>query len=1118
MPGIWSRHRDEITIDRLQKFWGELPTQARRSLLRIDKQALFEQARKNLYCSRCNGLLLESFTQIVMYGKSLQQHHEGSLGNSLDLEDEEAQDPAVHPWGGLAATKDGLLTLLECFINSRSLRPLQNVFDSARAREREREMLYPDACGGEGRGWISQGSGGSITGYGRGHGTRETCALHTARLSCDTLMDFWSALGDETRASLLQMKEEDFIERLMYRFDSKRFCRDCRRNVIREFKELKELKRMRREPRCTSWFCGPDTAFHYEVSDSSVQADWHELFSEGKYHHFDWAVGTGEGKGDILDYQDVGMNRKVLHTGLDLTSISTCYISLRACRLDGRITELSVKAHALKGQLCVHRRLIVGDGFVSITKGDSMRQFFEHAEEAEEEDEEDAMERDGSDMDGDGSHPQKHAKSPELAREFLLDAATVIFKEQVEKAFREGTARQNAHSVFVSLALKLLEDRVHVACKEIITLEKQTKLLEEEEKEKREEEERKERRRTKEREKKLRRKERLKGKESREKETEGEAETESNLLEPRSPCDEEVSPESEKHSQFLELAEESESPLECSEISPHFTEMPTREEGEPSREHSEYHQCQVDANESFILEQSKSTRRRLKYSNDPGNRNPVTKKSNRSSDLPYRSRSRYEYHSCGCGDRGQDGTYHQQSYKPRQPYYRSVKFSNSGYTSDNFALQKVSGIGNGVTSKKDPTPKQVWEPMDSRKKIHTASTNSSTTSNKDFKVDVSDKTDCCSNEENTCQKHKQGETERQFGDMNHREGSDLELQGRQDMCTGYNTSNGSPVNHSRDLDNCSSCPSEGDSSLSSSSGPHNESSSSTSDSEDASQQSDGRDISTCTSEKNASIFPKDMPKEVESEFPLTKDSPHTCGVLLSPPEKENGAGLQVNQVTNEGENETKPVHMRNGVLPVHTQPVHGAAYYPSVGLGYHNQPVPNSWAGPTNGYPFSQPGHYSYPSHHLGYGITMQYTAPVVHPFPTTAPSFGLNQQPPVYKQYGPRDNTMASHPGLGPSGVDPIGNMRVLPPQNPNLERRAVNPSSQVPMRPSSNLMKNNGEKLQKEDTSHFSLFHFGGPMGCRDQLKLNDGKNGGHQCAREDNDVKEYNLFSSKGSFTFL
>ena len=41
------------------------------------------------------------------------------------------------------------------------------------------------------------------------------------------------------------------------------------------------------------------------------------------------------------------------------------------------------------------------------------------------------MERDENDFDGDGSHPQKHAKSPELAREFLLDAAAVIFKEQV---------------------------------------------------------------------------------------------------------------------------------------------------------------------------------------------------------------------------------------------------------------------------------------------------------------------------------------------------------------------------------------------------------------------------------------------------------------------------------------------------------------------------------------------------------------------------------------------------------------------------------------------------------------------------------------------------------------
>lgn len=524
--GFWSWNRDDVVgSNQLQKFWSELSPHARQDLLRIDKQTLFEQARKSMYCSRCNGLLLEGFLQIVMYGKSMQLEGAGKLpcgrngfvksqvnsGSTDNLVcQDELQDPSVHPWGGLTATRDGALTLLDCYTYSKSLKGLQNVFDSARARERERELLYPDACGGGGRGWISQGTGG----YGRGHGTRETCALHTARLSCDTLVDFWSALGEETRQSLLRMKEGDFIERLMYRFDNKRFCRDCRRNVIREFKELKELKRMKKETRCTNWFCVADTAFVYEVSNDTIRADWHQTFidSVGTYHHFEWAVGTGEGKSDILEFENVGMNGSVAVNGLDLAGLSACYITLKACRLDGRFSETSVKAHALKGHQCVHCRLMVGDGYVTITRGESIRRFFEHAEEIEEDEDDDSLDKDGNDLDGECSRPQKHAKSPELAREFLLDAATVIFKEQVEKAFREGTARQNAHSIFVCLSLKLLEERVHVACKEIVTLEKQTKLLEEEEKEKREEEERKERRRNKEKEKKLRRKERLRGK------------------------------------------------------------------------------------------------------------------------------------------------------------------------------------------------------------------------------------------------------------------------------------------------------------------------------------------------------------------------------------------------------------------------------------------------------------------------------------------------------------------------------------------------------------------------------------------------------------------------------
>jgi hypothetical protein len=55
---------------------------------------------------------------------------------------------------------------------------------------------------------------------GRGHNLKETCALHTARPSCDALVDFWAGLGENTRRTLLRMKEEDFVARLNFRFYS----------------------------------------------------------------------------------------------------------------------------------------------------------------------------------------------------------------------------------------------------------------------------------------------------------------------------------------------------------------------------------------------------------------------------------------------------------------------------------------------------------------------------------------------------------------------------------------------------------------------------------------------------------------------------------------------------------------------------------------------------------------------------------------------------------------------------------------------------------------------------------------------------------------------------------
>lgn len=124
------------------QFWGGLSVVARRDLLRIDKQTLFEQVRKNLYCSRCHGLLVEGFNQIVFYGKTLQAgmvgHTNGSGTNSrqviqngynagiADLSDD-SRDPSVHPWGGLAATRDSMLTVLDCFLDGMQLEVLQNV-------------------------------------------------------------------------------------------------------------------------------------------------------------------------------------------------------------------------------------------------------------------------------------------------------------------------------------------------------------------------------------------------------------------------------------------------------------------------------------------------------------------------------------------------------------------------------------------------------------------------------------------------------------------------------------------------------------------------------------------------------------------------------------------------------------------------------------------------------------------------------------------------------------------------------------------------------------------------------------------------------------------------------
>ena len=61
----------------------------------------------------------------------------------------------------------------------------------------------------------------------------------------------------------------------------------------------------------------------------------------------------------------------------------------------------------------------------------------------------------------------RHAETPELAREALIDSAVLIYKSQIEVAFREQTAGHNALLLFVGLALQLMEEQLYNAFKEL---------------------------------------------------------------------------------------------------------------------------------------------------------------------------------------------------------------------------------------------------------------------------------------------------------------------------------------------------------------------------------------------------------------------------------------------------------------------------------------------------------------------------------------------------------------------------------------------------------------------------------------------------------------------------
>ncbi|GFZ03676.1 hypothetical protein Acr_16g0003000 [Actinidia rufa] len=874
-------------------------------------------------------------------------------------------------------------------------------------------------------------------------------------------------------------------------FDSKRFCRDCKRNVIREFKELKELKRMRREPRCNSWFCVADAAFQYEVSHDTIQADWNETLMDNveSYHHFEWAVGTGEGKSDILEFENVGTSGRVQVNGLDLGGLNACYITLRAWKMDGRCSELSVKAHALKGQQCVHCRLIVGDGFVTITGGESIRRFFDHAEEAEEEEDDDSMDKDGNEMDGECSLPQKHAKNPELAREFLLDAATV------EKAFREGTARQNAHSIFVSLALKLLEGRVHVAFKEIITLEKQMKLLEEEEKEKREEEERKERRRTKEREKKLRRKERLRVKEKdREKKS-----SESN----QSP----VIPDFLKGEDFAEHTQ-NEHLSNGSIISNMENHSDNSCDGEFSNakvgtsleiDHTEVPHWRPRFHKEFQLDPKLKWPDRRRFAVVSESRATVSKSDPRQHgdnfDIPSKSVNGLNRHN---------------------------KSNQMDHMRENCGRPKGKiNIGNNAFTRDSHQMKKVWEPMESQRKYLRSNSDTDVTLQSSSFMVKGNAPDNLKSSDAVCS---DDATKKLDGACHNENNSDIKAPQRSkeaadedvELCpvtTSPSSGTSDPsMSVTSNSNNCLSCLGEGDSNTSSSNSPNQESFSS-SDSEDSSPM-DGRETSVCIQNNFLENHEARMEKKQIAENKRSSGySPDIAKSNFSTNFPTEAARSLENGRTNV---DVGPQHQ--GILPpMHHQSIPFPMFQAPSAMGYYHQ-SPVTWPpGPANGLiPFPPPNHYVFASP-FGYGIngsSLMQCGAVQHVTPSLLNPSQAPVYQPVVKANGinSKDQTKFSKPC---GAKESFGES--------NMQKKTVHGNGGE---------NGNSEKLQNGN-SGFSLFHFGGPVAISTEYKSNpvpskDGTvedlsskfsedHGEDDRACNKKDIEEYNLFAASNGIKF-
>jgi hypothetical protein len=671
----------------------------------------------------------------------------------------------------------------------------------------------------------------------------------------------------------------------------------------------------------------------------------------------------------------------------------------------------------------------------------------------------------------------------------------------------------------------------------------QTKLLEEEEKEKHEEEERRERRRNKEREKKHRRKERLKGKDKDKEKTVIQSKTSDDIP---PPCLSKPATPTNNQSQDIEDSRYSSSEDEDKGVTMENYCPDTYADQSSSREIDEQsNECQCDSaaefvptdcNDSFLCEQSISSRRNSRFRRDftqeqdsncwyeycqddcrdfgdihhqsrEGSRN-VARGYNSVFNANYRTRDRYNPCSCGHPEdyryfsatarpnREMKMTRKTMVEKPRLQYRRC-------YPLDSFVVSKGGRVSG--TPNKNAGLKQVWEPMDARKKatlgnannaaeaVNDADQSNQLEGSKDINERQKFETDCESISEVCCSKRSE-ESCKSDTDQTCEEGeknqtacnSGTHVMDKTDCCLTKDTGRTANLTSS----DSSSCLSEGD-----------------------------RDSSM-----SSMTFLNAQHVESSSTFDSEESSERFNSSPGDPPTK-NGARSLLEMCVGNGFREVKPKSIQPpdsnqigfGIVApfqdqlLHHQKVQAPPYSSTAFMGFHIHPL----SVPTNGYiPYPQPGHfYPSPVAPVGFGIAgsqcvdfpVQYSNNV-HPY--SGSEFGYVPPQPV--------QAPVSFHAVPPAPLCRNGAPVVMNPER--QQNHALPPSSIVV--PQNGCSEDN-TKQKDDDITPFSLFQFNLPIAppapaaskeeqCGGAMLSRPAIAKGQPCAREETDIKEYNLFS--------